>query len=227
MSDLAPLLILLPPETSSQTTEHMPFSALLWGSKKNSTAQLGKWSQRRSVMSNSLWAHGLYSTWNSPGQNTGVGSLSLLQGVFPAQGSNPGFPHYRWIHYQLSHQGSPKILEWVAYPFSSGSFWPRNQTRESSIASGFFTNWAIREAQLVSTTKSEVFQVSINQQVFTAAAAVTSVVSDSVRPRRRQPTRLLCPWDSPGKNTGVGCHFLLRNIYWIPIKTLRVKEQRR
>ena len=39
---------------------------------------------------------------------------------------------------------------------------------------------------------------------------VTSVVSDSVRPQRRQPTRLPCPWDSPGKNTGVGCHFLLQ-----------------
>ena len=39
---------------------------------------------------------------------------------------------------------------------------------------------------------------------------VTSVVSDSVRPHRRQPTRLPCPWDSPGKNTGVGCHFLLQ-----------------
>ena len=43
-----------------------------------------------------------------------------------------------------------------------------------------------------------------------AAAAVTSVVSDSVRPHRRQPTRLPRPWDSPGKNTGVGCHFLLQ-----------------
>ena len=43
-----------------------------------------------------------------------------------------------------------------------------------------------------------------------AAAAVASVVSDSVRPHRRQPTRLLRPWDSPGKNTGVGCHFLLQ-----------------
>ena len=43
-----------------------------------------------------------------------------------------------------------------------------------------------------------------------AAAAVTSVMSDSVRPHRRQPTRLPCPWDSPGKNTGVGCHFLLQ-----------------
>ena len=43
-----------------------------------------------------------------------------------------------------------------------------------------------------------------------AAAAVASVVSDSVRPHRRQSTRLLCPWDSPGKNTGVGCPFLLQ-----------------
>ena len=39
---------------------------------------------------------------------------------------------------------------------------------------------------------------------------VASVVSDSVRPHRRQPSRLPCPWDSPGKNTGVGCHFLLQ-----------------
>ena len=39
---------------------------------------------------------------------------------------------------------------------------------------------------------------------------IASVVSDSVRPHRRQPIRLLCPWDSPGKNTGVGCHFLLQ-----------------
>ena len=42
------------------------------------------------------------SPWNSPGQITGVGSLSLLQGILPTQGSNPGFPHCRWIHYQLS-----------------------------------------------------------------------------------------------------------------------------
>ena len=53
---------------------------------------------------------------HSPGQNTGVDSLSLLQGIF--QGLNPGLPRFRWILYQLSHQGSPRILEWVAYPFS-------------------------------------------------------------------------------------------------------------
>ena len=43
-----------------------------------------------------------------------------------------------------------------------------------------------------------------------SAAAVTAVVSDSVRPHRQKPTRLPRPWDSPGKNTGVGCHFLLQ-----------------
>ena len=53
----------------------------------------------------------LLCAWNSPGQNTGVGSLSLLQGIFPTQGSNPGLPHCRWILYQLSHKGSPRILE--------------------------------------------------------------------------------------------------------------------
>ena len=78
-------------------------------------------SESHSVMSNSLQPHGLYSPWNSLGQNTGVGSHSLLQGIFPTQGSNPGFPHYRQILYQLRHKESPRILEWVAYPFCSGS----------------------------------------------------------------------------------------------------------
>ena len=64
-----------------------------------------------SVMSDSLWPHGLYSPWNSPGQNTGMGSLSLLQGIFPTQGSNPGLLHCRQIFYHLRHQGSPRILE--------------------------------------------------------------------------------------------------------------------
>ena len=48
-----------------------------------------------SVVSNSLRTHGLYSPWNSPGQNTGVGSLPLLQRIFPTQGSNSGVWHCR------------------------------------------------------------------------------------------------------------------------------------
>ena len=55
----------------------------------------------------SLRSHGLYSPWNSPDQKTGVGSLSLLQAIFPTQGSNPGLQHCRWILYQPSHKGSP------------------------------------------------------------------------------------------------------------------------
>ena len=52
-----------------------------------------------------LQPHGIYSPWNSPGQNTGAGSLFLLQGIFPTQGSNSGLPHCRLILYQLSHKG--------------------------------------------------------------------------------------------------------------------------
>ena len=63
-------------------------------------------SESQSVVSNSLKPHGLYSPWNSPGQNTRVGSLCLLLGIFPTQGSNPGLPHCRQIIYQLSHKGS-------------------------------------------------------------------------------------------------------------------------
>ena len=54
--------------------------------------------------------------------NTGVGSLSLLQGIFPTQGLNPDIPHCRQILYQLTHKGSPRILEWVACPFSQWIF---------------------------------------------------------------------------------------------------------
>ena len=106
-------------------------------------------SESCSVVSNSLQPHKLYSPWNSPGQNIGVGSLSLLQGIFPTQGSNPGLPtegsnpglpHCRQILYQLSHQGSPRVPDGVAYPFSSRSSQPRNRTGISCIAGAFFTN---------------------------------------------------------------------------------------
>ena len=96
-----------------------------------------------------LWPYGLHSPRNSPDQNTGVGSLSLLQGIFPTQGSNPGLLHCRQILYQLSHKGSPRTLMWVAYPFSGGSSQPRNWTGVSCITGGFFTNWAIREAPVI------------------------------------------------------------------------------
>ena len=110
------------------------------------TNSLLKW-KRKSLSHVQLFATPwLYSPWNSPSQNTGVGSLSLLQGIFPIQGSNPGLLHCRPILYQLSCKGSPRILEWVNCPFSRGSSWPRNRTGVPHIAGRFFTNWAIREA---------------------------------------------------------------------------------
>ena len=83
---------------------------------------------------------------DSLGKNTEVGCQALLQGIFPTQGSNPGLSHCRQILYYLSYQGSPRILEWVAYPFSRGASPPRNRTGVSCIAGGFFTSWATREA---------------------------------------------------------------------------------
>ena len=75
----------------------------------------GSESENLSIMSNSLWLHGLYNPRNSPGQNTGVHSLSLLQGIFPEQGSNPGLPHCRQILYQLSHRGSPYTWKGILF----------------------------------------------------------------------------------------------------------------
>jgi len=73
-------------------------------------------SESCSIMSNCLQPHGLWSPWNSLGQNTGVGSLSFLPGIFPTQRSNPGLPHCRQILYQLSHKGSPLLAYWVPTP---------------------------------------------------------------------------------------------------------------
>ena len=65
----------------------------------------------RLVMSDSLQSQGPSSPWNSLGQNTGVGSLSLLWGIVLTQGSKPGLLHCMWILYQLSHKGNPTYLE--------------------------------------------------------------------------------------------------------------------
>ena len=81
-----------------------------------------------------LAPHRLYGPWNSPGQNTGVGGLSLLQGIFPTQGLNPGLLHCRWILYQLSHKGSPKMKE--ATVFSRILAWPKGHSRNIFLLHG-------------------------------------------------------------------------------------------
>ena len=77
-------------------------------------------SEGRSVVSHSLQPHGSYSPWNSPGQNTGVGSLALIQRIFPTQEWNQDLLCYRWILYQLSCRGSREVLA-VLQPLTSGT----------------------------------------------------------------------------------------------------------
>ena len=200
-----------------------------------------KWSESRPVVSDSLRPHGLYSPWNSPGQDTGVGSqfpspadlpnpgieprsptlqadslpaeppgkpkntevgsLSLLQQIFPTQESNQGPLHCRRILYQLSHQGRPRILDWVAIPFSSRSSKPRDWTQVSCIAGGFFTSWATREAQeywsgLPCPPSGDCHELGIEP-------GSPALQADSL------------PAEPPGKpkNTGVGSLSLLQRIF--------------
>ena len=118
-------------------------------------------------------------SWISPGQNTGVGSLSRLHRILPTHRSNPGLPHCRQILYHLSYQGSLRILQWVANPFFRRSSWPRNRTRGFCIAGGFFTSWPSREALPLSIS-------SVTQSCLT------------LWPHGLQHASLPCPLPTPG-----------------------------
>ena len=92
------------------------------------------------LRSPTLQADSLSSEPPEKPKNMGEGGLSLLQGIFPIQESNWGLLHCRRILYQLSHKGSPRILEWVGCSFSRGSSQSRNRTGVSCIAGGLFTS---------------------------------------------------------------------------------------
>ena len=159
-----------------------------------------KWCESRSVVSNTLQPHRLYTPWNSPGQNTGMGTLSLLQGIFPTQGLNPGLPHCRQILNQLSHQGSPIVYATAAKLLQSCPTLcnPRDGSPPGCPSLGFSKQEYLSGLPFPSPMhESEKWKWS------------RSVVSDSHWSHGLQPTRLLCPWDSPGKSTGVGCHCCL------------------
>ena len=146
---------------------------------------------------------------DSPGKNTRVGCHALLQGIFPTQGSNPRLPHCRWILYQLSHQGNPRILEWVAYPLSRGSSWPRNWSGVFCMAGRFFTSWGSREAHIFISSLNlclELTSVSLN-----LATLFKTAVSLPPLPLLLISFILLCfvlshllEWHF----TGVGCFYL-------------------
>ena len=98
-----------------------------------------------------------------------------------------------------------RILEWVSIPFSRESFPPRDQTQVPCIAGRFSTIWATREASNVARS-----WLCCNRMYMCVSC---SVVSNSLRTHGLEPTRFLCPWDFPGKNTGVGFHSLLQGIF--------------
>ena len=96
-----------------------------------------EWSKSLSVVSDSLWPYGLCSPWNSPGQNTWVGRLSFLQGIFPTQQSNPGLLHYRRILYQLSHKRSPwrwKRVAVIQRKYSVAGSWKKHTHTKASFS---------------------------------------------------------------------------------------------
>ena len=96
------------------------------------TLKAWKWkSESGSVMSSSLRPYGLYSPWNSPGQNTGVGSLSLFQGIFTTQGWNPGLPHCRRIFLPAEPKGKAKITGVGSLSLLQRIFPTQNRTTQS------------------------------------------------------------------------------------------------
>ena len=136
-------------------------------------------SESRSVTSDSFWPQGLHTPWNSPGQNTGVGS------------------HF----------------------FSRGSSQPRDRTQVSHTAGRFFTNWAIREIQIIYNLclnfllKYSRFTVLVNFCLTAKWFLVPQLCPTLCSPMDCSPPGSSVHGDSPGKNTGVGCHALLQGIF--------------
>ena len=131
---------------------------------------------------------------------TSLGSLSFLQGILPTQGSNPGLPHCRQILYQPSHKRSPRILEWVAYPFSRGSSWPRNWTGGLLYCRRILYQLSYQGSPTSSLSSKE-------QASFNFMAAVT-ICSDFGAPKNKVSHRfhwfsIYLPWSD-----GTWCHDL-------------------
>ena len=129
-----------------------------------------------------------YSPWHSPDQNTGAGSLSILQGIFPAQGRNPGLLHCRQILYQLRHKGSPFWKWYSSNPWNHID----NQFRRENATHG---------------------PAALSAHPLCCTVLSHSVVSDSLWPHDCSPPGSSVHGDSPGKNIGAGCHALLQGIF--------------
>ena len=116
--------------------------------KKNEFKLLLPESESCSVVSDSLRPRGLHIPWNSPGQNTGVGSHSHLPRIFPTQGLKPGLPCCRRTLISWATREAQEY--WSGWPIPSAADLP------SCIAGGFFTSWATREAHSLQKCKAKI-----------------------------------------------------------------------
>ena len=149
-----------------------------------------------SVVSNSLQPHGLWPArllcpWDSPDKNTGVDCHSLLQRIFLIQGSNSSLLHCRQILYCLRHRENKVCYCFHCFPhlFAGVKYLVEQQEKF----------WVY----LCTHTHTHTHTQKVSH----------SVMSNTLQPHGLWPTRLLCPWKTPVKNPGVGCHPLFQGIF--------------
>ena len=182
-------------------------------------------------MSASLQPYELYPTrllhpWDFPGKNTGVGCHFLLQGIFPTQGSNPHLLHWQVDFLPLNHLGSPNLAE-IKSDRKTLPIYQRlyflNLLSQIFAAAANLLQSCPTLCDPIDGSSPGPLSLGFSRQEYWSGLPLPS-------PRHacllscfshvqlcatlwKQPTRLLCPQDSLGKNTGVGCHFLLRARY--------------
>ena len=160
-----------------------------------------KWKWSRSVVSDASQPHGLQPTrllrpWDFPGKSTGVGCHCPLRTVYEGSLFSTSLPTL--VIFCLLDITTLTGMRWyfIVIPIRT----PRKVSDVEHLSTG----------QLV--ISKYIFFGKKSVHLLCCCCCVTSVMSNSVRPQRWQPTRLRRPWDSPGKNTGVGCHFLLQCV---------------
>ena len=142
--------------------------------------------------------------WDSSGKNSGVACHHLFQGIFQTKGSNLGLLNCRQILYYLSHQESPMLLLLLSrFSHVRLCVTPLTAAHQAPLTLGFSRQEHWSGLPFPSPMhESEKWKWR------------RSVVSNSSQPHELQPTRLLHPWDFPGKSTGMGCHCLLRKALY-------------
>ena len=173
-----------------------------------------------------LWSHGLYSPWNSPGQNVGVGSLSLLQRILPTQGSDPGLPHFRQILYQLSQKGGSKLSprgcgddDGLVAKSCPTHCYPMDYSLPGSSVHGILKARILEWIAIYFSRDLPNPGIKPGSPELHADSLPTELWKKPRQKKKKKkkvaqscpiifnPTKYVSPWSSPGQDTGVGCFF--------------------